>query len=271
MEQLSDLMAIGFTEYEAKVYLALLGENPATGYQVSKKSGIPRSMVYEALGRLHARGAILSTGDQRATLYRPVPPDLLLDRYAQEQERLTRSLRAGLNALFSSEEEEHIWSISGQSAVLAYATQMLQEAQAEVLLVLPDAVLERLRGEILAACERGVEVSSLLTGAGDLKTGRVARHPPIESQLQELTTMFLAVADGKKCLIASVEGEMTATLATNSNLVFIARQFVWMELFTQRLYHKHGADWLELLDAKDRRVLGRAASSRRSPRRKGEK
>ena len=33
-------------------HLALLGENPATGYQVSKKAGIPRSMVYEALGRL---------------------------------------------------------------------------------------------------------------------------------------------------------------------------------------------------------------------------
>jgi hypothetical protein len=49
---LNDLNAIGFTEYEAKVYLALLKEHPSTGYQISKMAGIPRSMVYEALGRL---------------------------------------------------------------------------------------------------------------------------------------------------------------------------------------------------------------------------
>ncbi len=84
MDLLFSLMATGFSEYEAKVYLALLVENPATGYQVSKKAGIPRSMVYEALGRLSVRGAVLRADDQRATLYRPLPPDILLDRYEKE-------------------------------------------------------------------------------------------------------------------------------------------------------------------------------------------
>jgi sugar-specific transcriptional regulator TrmB len=41
-----------FSEYEAKVYLTLLHENSATGYHLSKKWGVPRSMAYEALGRL---------------------------------------------------------------------------------------------------------------------------------------------------------------------------------------------------------------------------
>ena len=61
MDMLQKLAQIGFTEYEAKVYLALLALNPATGYQLSKESGVPRSMVYEALKRLHARGAALET------------------------------------------------------------------------------------------------------------------------------------------------------------------------------------------------------------------
>ena len=55
MDLHEELAAIGFTEYEAKVYLALLEENPSTGYQLSKLSGVPRSMVYDALRRLHAR------------------------------------------------------------------------------------------------------------------------------------------------------------------------------------------------------------------------
>lgn len=53
---LEQLTALGLTEYEARVYLALLTDHPATGYQISKLAGIPRSMVYEALGRLEARG-----------------------------------------------------------------------------------------------------------------------------------------------------------------------------------------------------------------------
>jgi HTH-type transcriptional regulator, sugar sensing transcriptional regulator len=61
MDLMVALTALGFTEYEAKVYLALLREHPATGYQLGKQAGIPRPMVYEALGRLHARGAALKT------------------------------------------------------------------------------------------------------------------------------------------------------------------------------------------------------------------
>lgn len=37
-------MDIGFTEYEAKAYIALLRLGPATGYQIAKESGVPRSM-----------------------------------------------------------------------------------------------------------------------------------------------------------------------------------------------------------------------------------
>ncbi|MEP7288080.1 MAG: helix-turn-helix domain-containing protein [Chloroflexota bacterium] len=43
---MTSLIAVGFTEYEAKIYLELLRNNPATGYQLAKQAGIPRSMVW---------------------------------------------------------------------------------------------------------------------------------------------------------------------------------------------------------------------------------
>ena len=92
MDILSDLVALGFTEYEGKVYLDLLKENPANGYQLSKRTGVPRSMVYESLGRLHARGAVLKSGDERVTLYRPLPPEQLLERYDRQHQRLIDNL-----------------------------------------------------------------------------------------------------------------------------------------------------------------------------------
>ncbi len=255
MDVMTNLTEIGFTEYEAKVYLALLRENPATGYQISKTSNVPRSMVYDALSRLHARGAVLESIEDRATLYRPVAPELLLERHEQDHRNLLSDLRQGLNALYTTGDDERIWTISGQRLALTYAAQMIREAQSEVLLVLMDEDVVLLTPEIQAACDRGVNVSSLLLGECDLQYGKVARHPPLESQLQGITDTMLVVVDSKETLIASKGRDTVATITRNNHLVLIARQFVWMELFTQRVYAKLGNELLEKLDPQDRQIF----------------
>lgn len=248
-------MRIGFTEYEAKVYLALLRTNPATGYQVSKESGVPRSMVYDALSRLHARGAVQESIEDRATLYRPIAPNLLLERQEDEQRHLLAELREGLNILYAASEDERIWTISGQRLVRTYAAQMIRGAQSEVFLVLMDEDVDALSPEISTACQRGVDVSTLLVGTRDLGCGKVARHPPLESELQGLTNTLLVVVDSREALIASRRREMTATITRSANFVLIARQFVWMELFTQRIYARLAPELLPLLEPEDRQIF----------------
>ena len=262
MDLLADLTKIGFTEYEAKVYLALLREYPATGYQLSKESGVPRSMVYEALKRLHGRGAALETVEDRATLYRPLPPQILLDRHQEEHERLLQDLEQGLNALYTSVADNRVWAISGRTAVLAYAAKLIREAQTELFLVLTDEDLAALRLDIIAAAERGLEINTLLTGSGALNCGRVAYHPPLESELQGLTATLLVQTDEVEVLIASAapHHETTATITRNQDLVLIARQFVWMEMFTQRIYAQLGADLLTRLDPEDREIFASLGS-----------
>lgn len=255
MELLQELMAVGFTEYESKVYLALLRESPATGYQLSKNAGVPRSMVYEALGRLDVRGAVMRTDDRRSTLYRPVPPDILLDRYAHEHQILIESLRKNLNALFDAQSEDYFWSIKGYGSVQSFSTQMIESARSEILLVLNDQDLDALRDQLTAADARGVTISALLTGDGTFECGEVVRHPPLESEAQELTQMLVIVADNQQVLIANTDIETSATITSNNNLVLIARQFIWMELFAQRVYAQMGPELLSRLDPQDRRLL----------------
>ena len=48
-ELISQLAKFGFTQNEAKAYLTLLKQSPATGYEVSQHSGVPRSAIYEIL------------------------------------------------------------------------------------------------------------------------------------------------------------------------------------------------------------------------------
>lgn len=251
------LTQIGFTEYEAKVYLALLREYPVTGYQISKSSGVPRSMVYETLGRLHGRGLVLETIEGRATLYRPLAPDLLLTRHENEHVSLLTGLREGLEELYSERLDDRVWSIEGREASLNYAAEMIRQAQDEIYLVIPDDELVALRGEIEAACQRGLGVSTLLTGQAELDFGRVARHPPLESELQELTGTLLVAVEGGEVLVAntSTKRRVRGTVTSNPDLVLIARQFVWMELFTQRIYARLGSDLLDRLEPEDRQIF----------------
>ena len=255
MALLSDLMALGLTEYEGKIYLALLKESPANGYQLSKRTGVPRSMVYEALGRLHARGAVLKSGDKRATIYRPLPPEQLLERYDRQHRNLIDNLQVGLADIYDSQIEESLWSISGQEAIYSYASQMIQKAETEIYLVMGDSALQRLNEDILATYAAGVSVGALLTGNGELECDQVSHHPPAESEIQGLEHMLVVVVDGGECLIANLERDMTATVTTNKNLVLISRQFVWMELFAQRVYEGLDPAQMGALDPSDKQLL----------------
>ncbi len=254
MDLLADLTRIGFTEYEAKVYLALLSDSPATGYQLSKTSGVPRSMVYDALSRLHTRGAVLESLEDRSAVYRPLPPELLLERHHEDHLQLMDSLRTGLVKLYDAPTEDRVWSLSGRRSIETYAAQIIGQAEKEIFLVLADDDLDALEAGISAACGRGVLVHTLLTGERTLACGEVAHHPPLESELHGLTGMLLVVADGVESLIAGQDHEL-ATITRNAHLVGISRQFVWMEFFTQRIYAQLGADMLERLDPQDRQIF----------------
>jgi Cd2+/Zn2+-exporting ATPase len=112
-----------------------------------------------------------------------------------------------------------------------------------------------LHKEIATAWERGVSVSTLLNGQAELSCGRVMRHPPLESELQELIDILVVVIDNRQALIANTGMEVTATITNNRHLVLMTRQFVWMELFTQRIYARLGDDLLTRLDPEDREIF----------------
>lgn len=247
MSLLQQLTQLGFTEYEARIYLALLQEYPATGYQLSKRSGVPRSMAYQALGRLDTRGAVLQTRDGKATRYRPLPPQMLLARERAEHNKRIDALVQGLEEVFQAREGDQIWTITGREAVLAYAAQQIQSAQRELMLVLDDPSLQDLESYIGEAHGRGIRIRTLLTGEGRLDFGETAHHPPLESELQELTDSLVVVLDGTEALISGGGPRFSATITNNHNVVLITRQFIWMELFAQRAAAILGTEALEEL------------------------
>jgi sugar-specific transcriptional regulator TrmB len=234
VDLLGQLTRIGLSDDEAKVYLSLWRDNPATGYQIAKETEAPRSQVQEILSRLHDRGIVLETLEGRATLYRPLPPLMLLAQHEADHSRLLAELSANLDDVYKDTRDDRIWSIEGRVPALTYAAKMIQYAETEIYLVLNDRDLRSLRPEIEAACARDLSLNALLTGEGELRCGRVAYHPPLESEPQHLGATLLVVVEGAEVLISSKSPleEMRATITRNNDVGNISRQLVWMELFT---------------------------------------
>jgi Cd2+/Zn2+-exporting ATPase len=185
-----------------------------------------------------------------------MPPDALLDRLSNEHQQLMETLRRGMNALYTARNEDRLWTLGSEESINSYAENMIANTQHEAMLVLTDANLRRLRGVIVEADARGVDIGALLTGEEKLEIGQVSYHPPRESQLHKLADSLIVVVDEQEVLIASSQPtSYTATVTTNANMVQIGRQFVWMELFAHRIFSQLGEDVLKRLPPEDRSVL----------------
>ena len=249
------LQSIGFSEYEAKTYLALLESAPATGYQVSKNSGVPRSMIYEVLNRLQSRGIVLVSNDEENAQYKPLPPSALLDQYRSSLDATLSYLKPELERIFTEDRDSRIWALNDRGSIIAYAEEMLAGAISEVTMLLNDTHFTSLEESLTKLTDNDLTINILTTGELTPQIGTITHHPPLESQLQGLEDTLLLLVDNQEVLIANTSNDPNATITTNTNLILIARQFMWMEVFTQRILSKFGREIVDELDMQDREIL----------------
>src|SRR5688572_26729302 len=92
------LVALGFTEAEARVYCELLKGAPATGYRLAQALGKAPANIYQALASLEHKGAVLvEEGEPRS--FRPVPPDEVLTALQSGFEQRKRAAAEALRKL----------------------------------------------------------------------------------------------------------------------------------------------------------------------------
>ena len=76
---------LGLTSYEIRVYLSLLDNGAMTASDISKKSGVPYSKIYEVLNGLEEKGW-LETDSSRPQKFFPNSPSSALEAMRMRQE-----------------------------------------------------------------------------------------------------------------------------------------------------------------------------------------
>ncbi|MFW9800325.1 MAG: TrmB family transcriptional regulator [Candidatus Thorarchaeota archaeon] len=145
---LKALKELGLTEYETSAYLALIEGGQMAASDISSRSQVPYSRIYDVLGRLEEKGFI-TVSKGRPTLYTAKSPTevvrLVRLDWEHRIESATKLVVEELQPLFERETTattRDVWLLHGRAAILAKALEMLDAAREEVILSVPALTLE---------------------------------------------------------------------------------------------------------------------------------
>lgn len=155
-ELIAQLKELGFTEYEAKAYTALVQKSHISAYQVSKNSGIPRARIYDILDVLVEKGLVLKEEAADQTTYCSIPVEMFLQQIQQRWQSNFTSISDQLEKLESKEQEAEpkVLMLKGRQTIINYCQSLLKKAEKKVLLSMWEEMYEALREDIFEVAEQ---------------------------------------------------------------------------------------------------------------------
>jgi len=264
------LLAIGFSDYEARAYLALLDQAPANGYQIAKLSGIPRAKIYECLERLVARGAAIQVEalDPEVRLFAPTDPDQLIANIEEGTNTACARARETLEQYKSdSRTVEVLWRVSSQKDLIARGRNLTDGAQKTLHVAIWAEEFEALLPHLEEAAKRRLQMALVLYSPHrglarlqELGIGAILHSRTKRAAIPVMGRQFAVVADRERCITGSIfsEHEVEGVFTLNRGLVTNVVDLVNHEIYLERIMQKVGKPvWdvfgknLERLDAFD--------------------
>ncbi|WP_440534647.1 TrmB family transcriptional regulator [Variovorax sp. YR566] len=230
VELIASLTRLGFTQYEAQAYTALVGQAPITGAEVGRRAAMPPSKIYETLTRLEARGAVLVNRSE-PVLYAAVPHDALLEDLRSRFAADLNSAMTALDRLPMQQEPGLVWSLSGRGPIVSAFARAVSAARSSIFAGIWDEEIDELGPVLEAASARGIDTHVAIYGIRTLngpQTYDMAECGASARLRLSGRRLAVVVADDHDTVVAEF-GDRTAdqaTLTTNPVVALLAVEYV---------------------------------------------
>lgn len=241
MEIPKNLLNLGFTRYEAQVYLSLIADNPLNGSQLSRGCGVPRANIYNVLDGLKAQGIVMEVSKG---LYAPIPPEELLKRLKTQQDKDLSVFKSMTDSIKSQISQEYIWTITGYEQVMAKAVEMLAKAEQELFIRLYPKEAKDLEAGLKDAAARGVDIKYVSFGPALEEIEFHVVHPEYDELTKVMDGRSIeVVVDYGEVIVGRLENgpekKTTAVWAQNHSLAFTSREVIRHDFYHVFLYKLH--------------------------------
>ncbi|MDW0314988.1 MAG: helix-turn-helix domain-containing protein [Nitrososphaeraceae archaeon] len=232
--------SLGLTSYEIKVYLSLLETGSLTASDISKKSGVPYSKIYEVLNSLEDKGWSESNSSRPQKFF-PKSPLTALEAMKM---RIESGIRDSKNMIMSElmpiyeksglRERPEIWVVMGVYNIAARIGEIIQTCQHELLIALPqvaEGIARPIQPTLRMLQEKGVKINVLASEETKPDTVRAISRV---AEVRLKNNMFGGgvIGDSKHVMILLSEGrsesgdfEPTAIWAEHIGLAKFAKDY----------------------------------------------
>lgn len=159
-----NLRNYGFTEYEAKAYVALVGLGRGTAREICGISGVPQGRIYTVLNALSDRG--FAGREEGAPTYYLAenPADVfaaIKDEYNSSIDGMIEDLRK-LN--YEAKPPSPFWSIHSEQGIIHREKSLIRYAEHDIIIIIKDPPPLRPLIRDLKAVRKQVELTILSPG-----------------------------------------------------------------------------------------------------------
>lgn len=245
---IADLKKLGFTEYEARTYLTLLEDYPATAYEVGKRGGLLRANVYSALEALDNRGAVQIVSENPAK-YVPVDPKIVLEVIARNTSSLCTDVTQRLETAVPQHKQDYVWLLKGEDNIHHRIGEIVAGAHKHVWIKAHEELLQAHLPALREACERGVQVLLVIFGEPEPEQ-RFNLGPSATIYLHEGNGVVVGLGNSLLTLTSDFEVALAANmadgghgaLAQNKLVVNLADSLLRHEIYLAEIFAHHGKE-----------------------------
>jgi sugar-specific transcriptional regulator TrmB len=246
------LVALGFSQYEARTYVGLTGQPAMTGYALSNATQVPQPKVYETLRRLEDKRAVVKVSDEPAR-YRAIEPEQLLEDLEARFRTQLSDARDSLAEIGDGEDSVHVFEgTRSWSRIAKIATEAISRATRHVYISGHAQQLAQLQAELTAAEERGVALDVLCFGKAKLKVtnGRLLTHSSTDGVIyrHHQARHLALVADNATAVwaLAPSGDDWNSLIGHDQMLTSVIKGYIRHDTYVQQIYE----DFREPLDAR---------------------
>lgn len=236
-----ELRVLGFSDYEARIYLALVEASPTTAYELAKKSGVPRPNAYSALTALAERNAAMPVSENPVR-YVARDPKELLSAIAERTRATCDDLAERLSEISTPQGDDYVWNLSGAAEIHAKMAEMIDAARDVIWIKAGPEVIRAHRDALIAATgERGVRLSVILFG-DDPEEFRFS--PKCEIHVHEASgvrmgtadNLFTMTVDHAEMLTANENTDIQAAHTQNQAVVKMALSLIRHDYYMAEIF-----------------------------------
>lgn len=237
----ASLIDSGFSDYEARAYVALLRRRPASAYECAKEANVPTSKVYFVLSRLVEKGIVLETLDGGKRKFIPVDPVDLIASLRLKTDRNLAALADGLSRISSESDITYIWNLNEHRMFIDRARSVMASAKNTVLVSVWKEELDELADVLAERSKKKVKIAVVHFGKPETFVGQMFPHPIEDTIYAEKGGRgFALVADSREVVIGTVfpDGSVDGAWSRNRGFVTLAEDYIKHDIYIMKIVER---------------------------------